>query len=231
MGQIAYKGFEPYHGKHYQIITYSDDIGYDEKYDSDDLNELKQDVKQFQRTEDEVGIIDYETEEWVYAYSKDGRTPALEQAYPLSASLKRKQQRKTERMNSRYAEKDWLSDSRRVKDSDNDFVGAQNFTYKELEDAFNELGMKVYNDPDNLPEYVYDIRNGYSTTDYNIDTDWIMDFDYEQVVETLEEIPDMIMYGDLEVYFNYHPKGERYGYAEPDDHGIFIEDGKITEVY
>ena len=36
-------GDEPYHNKRYQIITYAGDIGYDEKYDSDDLNELKQD--------------------------------------------------------------------------------------------------------------------------------------------------------------------------------------------
>ena len=110
-------------------------------------------------------------------------------------------------------------------------VGAQKFTYQELEDAFNELGMKVYNDPDNLPEYVYDIRNGYSTTDYNIDTDWQMNFDLEQVVVELANIPETILYGNLEVYFNYHPEGEGYGYAEPDYHGIFIENGKITEVY
>ena len=112
-------------------------------------------------------------------------------------------------------------------------VGAQKFTYQELEDAFNELGTLVYNDPDNLPEYVYDIRNGYTTDDPDLGywENWQMDFDLEQVVVELANIPDMITYGDLEVYFNYHPEGERYGYAESDDHGIFIEDGKITKVY
>ena len=48
----------------------------------------EQDVKEFLKTEDEVGIVDYETGEWVYIHTKDGM-PAynLEKVYPLSASI------------------------------------------------------------------------------------------------------------------------------------------------
>ena len=107
-------GDEPYHNKRYQIITYAGDIGYDEKYDSDDLNELKQDVKEFKKTEDEVGIADYDTGEWVYIYSKWGRHHfTLEKVFPLSESLANRHSRALERLDKenaeRNTEKDWLS--------------------------------------------------------------------------------------------------------------------------
>ena len=141
--------YEPYHGKRYQIVTWAQDIDYDERYDSDDLNELKQDVKEFLKTEDEVGIVDYETGEWVYAYSKDGfGTPNLERVYPLNKNLKNKQKRHFEKMDRKNIEKDWLSDSQKISDEAFDpeferFVGRMESMREQLQDMAVEADEKI----------------------------------------------------------------------------------------
>ena len=116
-----------------------------------------------------------------------------------------------------------------------ELVGKQKFTYGELENAIEEMFDNVFNDPDNLPNYTYDIRNGYSLqSDDNPKGDLYHDwgkynigFNMESIETTLENIPDEIAWGDMEVYFN----DKEEGYAESDEHGIFFEDGKITKVY
>ena len=120
---------------------------------------------------------------------------------------------------------------RLVRESASEYIGAQNFTYSELRDAWNKLKAKVEADAvDDDPEDIsYDIRNGYSTIDSKDcnENQWQMDFSFDAIVAELDAVPEMITAGDLEVYWN--SKGQWY--AEPADHGIFIEDGKIKQVY
>ena len=115
------------------------------------------------------------------------------------------------------------------------FVGKQKFTYKEFADAWESLRWKVEDfngkcgedEPDG-----YDIRNGYDTTETRDSgaNGWNMDFSLADVqhslcgaIRVLEEIPETITYGDLEVYWNDVARNE----ADSTDHGIFIEDGKL----
>lgn len=115
------------------------------------------------------------------------------------------------------------------------FVGVQKFTKAELKKAWDELVKNVENDPENKkfpPDNGYDIRNGYSTgEDKDIcgkdGHDWSISFDYEDVLKEISRITEVITYGDLEVYWN----SNKQNMAEPDNHGIIIEDGKIQQVY
>ncbi|MBR4407422.1 MAG: hypothetical protein IKT27_03815 [Clostridia bacterium] len=112
----------------------------------------------------------------------------------------------------------------------NDKVGKQNFTYVELEDAWNKLKDNVETDPTNKefpPSNGYDIRNGYDTTDgYDpSNTAWNCDYDLDSIIKELEAVPAVITAGDLEVYWC-----DSDG-AESDEHGIYIKDGKIDTIY
>lgn len=113
----------------------------------------------------------------------------------------------------------------------NEKVGCQLFTYQELENAWNELKGNVENDAENKkypPANGYDIRNGYDTTEgYDPGhTQWdVNDFSLEEITKELESIDKVITAGDMEVYWC----GDDY--AESDDHGIFIRDGRIEKVY
>lgn len=111
-----------------------------------------------------------------------------------------------------------------------DKVGKQNFTYAELEDAWNKLKGNVETDPTNKefpPSNGYDIRNGYDTTKaYDPSKNsWDMDFSLDSIIKELEAVPAVITAGDLEVYWC-----DSDG-AESDEHGIYIKDGKIEQVY
>lgn len=122
-----------------------------------------------------------------------------------------------------------VRENRTVHEADG-LVGKQQFTYAELEKAWDELKKNVENDPynsKNLPSQGYDIRNGYDTTDgYDpSENQWDMDFSLEAITKELEEVPAMITAGDLEVYYNDN------GEANSDEHGIYIIDGKIDKVY
>ena len=106
-------------------------------------------------------------------------------------------------------------------------VGKQDFTYAELENAWNALKAKVENDPsnkDNPPSNGYDIRHGYycGEDDWN---EWHIGFSLDAVKKALEEVAEPIKEGDLEVYWC------DAGRAESDNHGIFITNGKIEQVY
>lgn len=124
------------------------------------------------------------------------------------------------------------SDESRKKRSEangNDKVGKQNFTYAELEDAWNKLNARIQRDPfdkDNPPSGGYDIRNGYACgkRDWN---DWHIDFSLDAVKKALEEVAEPIKEGDLEVYYNDKDNNQ----ADSDNHGIFIIDGKIDTIY
>lgn len=110
-----------------------------------------------------------------------------------------------------------------------DKVGKQDFTYAELENAWNELKTKVENDPfdsKNPPSGGYDIRNGYYCGDHDWNA-WDMDFSLEAITKELESVPEPIKKGDLEVYYNDNDANQ----ADSDDHGIFIKNGKIDSVY
>jgi hypothetical protein len=121
------------------------------------------------------------------------------------------------------------SRKKRSEANGNDKVGKQNFTYAELEDAWNKLNARIQRDPfdkDNPPSGGYDIRNGYACgeRDWN---DWHIDFSLDAVKKALEEVAEPIKEGDLEVYYNDKDNNQ----ADSDNHGIFIIDGKIDTIY
>ena len=122
------------------------------------------------------------------------------------------------------------SRKKRSEANGNDKVGKQNFTYAELEDAWNKLKDNVETDPTNKefpPSNGYDIRNGYDTTKaYDPSKNsWDMDFSLDSIIKELEAVPAVITAGDLEVYWC-----DSDG-AESDEHGIYIKDGKIEQFY
>lgn len=122
-----------------------------------------------------------------------------------------------------------VHESRKLRESDEDFVGNQKFTYKELENAWNGLNDKIKNDPfdsKNPPSGGYDIRSGYSYGDRGWN-DWEIDFSLEAITKEIEGIPEIIHAGDLEVYYNDKDANQ----ADSDDHGILIENGKIAAIY
>lgn len=118
------------------------------------------------------------------------------------------------------------------KETAENLVGRQLFSYAELESAWNELKANIENDTfdkNNPPSGGYDIRNGYflgSNTQGDF-TDWELEFSLEDVKKALENVPGVISQGDLEVYYN----DNEYNQADSDEHGIFIENGKIKQVY
>lgn len=121
------------------------------------------------------------------------------------------------------------NESRKLRESDNDFVGKQKFTYGELKKAWDELHDNIKNDPfdsKNPPSGGYDIRNGYSYGDRGW-KDWDIDFSLEAITKEIESVPELIRAGDLEVYYNDNDAHQ----ADSDEHGILIEDGKIATVY
>ena len=122
-----------------------------------------------------------------------------------------------------------VHESRKLRESDSDFVGKQQFTYGELKNAWDELNNNIKSDPfdsKNPPSGGYDIRNGYhcGDRDWNV---WDIDFSLEAITKEIEGIPEIIRAGDLEVYYNDKDTNQ----ADSDEHGILIEDGKIAAIY
>ena len=111
---------------------------------------------------------------------------------------------------------------RLVRESRSDYVGVQKFTYAELEDAWNKLKSNVENEPD-YEGYIYDIR-GFYETDSMYKSCWLMDFSLEDIIKKLESIPETIIIGYLDVYWNDEEE------ADEDNHGIIIKDGKIVKI-
>ena len=113
-------------------------------------------------------------------------------------------------------------------------VGKQLFTKGELRNALRTLrNILLTNEKEGLEHF--DLRNGYSTSEtrdlcehqwgeFPLDLYGNCDGDIER---TIAEIPSMITAGNLEVYYNDFVLGQ----ADSADHGIWIKDGKITEVY
>jgi len=116
------------------------------------------------------------------------------------------------------------------------FLGKQKFTKAQLKAAYDKMLKNIKEDKENIenpPDNGYDIRNGYTTgKDKDIcgreghDWDFAID-DFEGICKEIESIPELITYGDLEVYWN----SNKHNMAEPDNHGIIIEDGEIKQVY
>ena len=112
-------------------------------------------------------------------------------------------------------------------------VGYQLFTRGELRKALNELTEKVKSTME-VGETIdlYDLRNGYSTTEKRdlCENQWpheVMAIDFDAVYASLIKVEARITEGNLEVYFN--DMGTNSAYVE--NHGIWIKDGKITQVY
>lgn len=114
-----------------------------------------------------------------------------------------------------------------------DPVGHQLFTRGELNMAISSLIDCIKRDPGfdgNLS--LLDLRNGYSTTEKRdlCENEWCnsgMTIDFESALRALEEPDKVITEGNLEVYYN----DKEANSAFPENHGIWIKDGKITEVY
>lgn len=124
----------------------------------------------------------------------------------------------------------------RVSDLDEregELVGHQLFTRGELNMAINSLIDCIKRDTGfdgNLA--LLDLRNGYSTTEQRdlCENEWCnsgMTIDFESALCALEEPNKVITEGNLEVYYN----DKETNSAFPENHGIWIKDGKITEVY
>ncbi len=124
------------------------------------------------------------------------------------------------------------ADHEPVKNS-RDPVGHQLFTRGELNMAINSLIDCIKRDhgfDGNLD--LLDLRNGYSTTEKRdlCENEWCnsgMTIDFESALRALEEPDKVITEGNLEVYYN----DKETNSAFPENHGIWIKDGKITEVY
>ena len=115
----------------------------------------------------------------------------------------------------------------------NDPVGCQLFTRGELNRAVRQLidCIKMDNGYDGHIAR-YDIRNGYSTSEKRdlCENEWRnsgMEITFEQALYAIEEADKVITEGNLEVYYN----DQETQSAFPENHGIWIEDGKITKVY
>lgn len=123
-------------------------------------------------------------------------------------------------------------DSAPVKNS-RDPVGRQLFTRGELNMAINSLIDCIKRDPGfdgNLS--LLDLRNGYSLTEKRdlCENEWCnsgMTIDFESALRALEEPDKVITEGNLEVYYN----DKETNSAFPENHGIWITDGKITKIY
>lgn len=124
----------------------------------------------------------------------------------------------------------------RVSDFDEregELVGHQLFTRGELNKAVNSLIDCIKRDPGfdgNLARL--DLRNGYSLTEERdlCENEWCnsgMTIDFESALRALEEPDKVITEGNLEVYYNDKATDSAF----PENHGIWIKDGKITEVY
>lgn len=124
------------------------------------------------------------------------------------------------------------ADSAPVKTS-RDPVGRQLFTRGELNMAINSLIDCIKRDPGfdgNLA--LLDLRNGYSLTEKRdlCENEWCnsgMTIDFESALRALEEPDKVITEGNLEVYYN----DKEANSAFPENHGIWITDGKITKIY
>ena len=114
-----------------------------------------------------------------------------------------------------------------------DPVGHQLFTRRELHLSINCLIDCIKRDPGfdgNLA--LLDLRNGYSVTDKRdlCENEWCnsgMSIDFESALRALEEPDKVITEGNLEVYYN----DKETNSAFPENHGIWITDGKITKIY
>lgn len=124
----------------------------------------------------------------------------------------------------------------RVSDLDEregELVGHQLFTRGELNMAINSLIECIKRDPGfdgNLA--LLDLRNGYSITEERdlCENEWCnsgMTIDFESALRALEEPDKVITEGNLEVYYN----DKEADSAFPENHGIWITDGKITKIY
>lgn len=112
---------------------------------------------------------------------------------------------------------------RLVRESASEYVGAQNFTYAELQTAWNKLKAKVEAD-------AVDDKNfkNYAIITQCYDKCYQSTFSLKALTRTFEQIPETISYGDIEVCWNDH---RGFGIDKDIGCGIEIEDGKIKEVY
>ena len=119
-------------------------------------------------------------------------------------------------------------------DADNDIkVGCQLFTRGDVRKAIAELIDLIkadMNEGELLAQY--DLRNGYSTTEYRdlCENQWpnpIMLVKADDVIGSIARVDKLITEGNLEVYFNDIEANS----AHCENHGIWIKDGKITKVY
>lgn len=114
-----------------------------------------------------------------------------------------------------------------------DPVGCQLFTRGELNMAVHQLIDCIKGDngyDGHLARYV--LRNGYSTSDKRdlCENEWRnsgMEITFEQALYAIENADKVITEGNLEVYYN----DQETGSAFPENHGIWITDGKITKIY
>lgn len=111
----------------------------------------------------------------------------------------------------------------KVKDSEGNFIGVQNFTYDELSTAFEELVMRVEADDDNDPDFSYCfhfILEGLGT----VETDFTLD----ALADILSQAPKKIKTAYIDVYYSSPSTPD---VIDLSDHGIVINNGRITGTY
>ena len=120
-----------------------------------------------------------------------------------------------------------------IDERDGEPVGKQLFTRGDLRKAISDL-IEAINPDMAAGESIglYDLRNGYSTTEKRdlCENQWpheIMAIDFDAVYASLIKVDAIITEGNLEVYFNDMENNSAYC----ENHGIWIKDGKITQVY
>lgn len=118
-------------------------------------------------------------------------------------------------------------------DRDAELVGNQLFTRGELRKALGDLVEAIKPDMHEGESIDrYDLRCGYSTTEKRSlwENHWphaIMAIDFDAVYASIVKVEARITEGNLEVYYNDMLGNSAYC----ENHGIWIEDGKITKVY
>ena len=114
-----------------------------------------------------------------------------------------------------------------------DPVGCQLFTRGELNMAVHQLIDCIKGDKEYDGHIArYDLRNGYSTSEKRdlCENEWCnsgMEITFECALHAIEEADKVITEGNLEVYYNDMESNSAFC----ENHGIWIKDGKITQVY
>lgn len=106
----------------------------------------------------------------------------------------------------------------KVKDSNSDFVGAQDFTYLELKRAFDEVKALVGEPQEGYEFYFYSFVDGMG--------DLFVDFNYNALADALAKVPTKLEVVRLEVWHC-----DETGDDEASEgHEIIIIDGKTLRV-